>query len=345
MHKVDSVPFVNVQNNAGRYALYFCMPDNQLCRVERIGYACQPFVLVSMFKDQACALVQRIGNVRNENDMRLYLIDVRTGNVVSGCESGASRVVFDSRKKNLFFTPLMSSGRIAQKFSWCLPRVGQSFMAINVPAAFQPGVLEKDARQVYTSVAEITVIDFVPRRKSVVVKAKTGDVKVKRKRGRPKGVKNKNKFIGMENTVRTSSVAVQKKVKSRPIKQHRVSLRPVKRNLVGTLYDVYINGRRVASQRLDARAQTFMDNRILAVAYKNVGTVCMSYDVYWPDTTQWKSVQSNKYTGMLVGINDVLPVDTGLRLGLDNNSYQFITDSQLKHFAMQQFVIENQKTR
>ncbi|MBQ8728800.1 MAG: hypothetical protein IJY77_00730, partial [Alphaproteobacteria bacterium] len=128
------------------------------------------------------------------------------------------------------------------------------------------------------------------------------------------------------------------------LRKNAVKLRPVKKTLLGdTIYDVYINGKRVAENRTNATAETFMNNRILAVYSHDPVKLFGEYDVFWPDGSMWNTAQRHKYTGGGIRIIKLTPAPNSIKLDLSNNSSQTIRESELQRFALQQFVISNER--
>ena len=356
-----NLPLKNVQNTGGKYALFFMDGAGNWQRVEKIGMSVRPFQVVATFDGRPYIAVQKNGNVRTPDDTRLFLINLRNGTVVPGGEFGVSRIIFDTNNKSIFFTPFASNGVPVQKYSWCLPYGGVSYMAINIPSISQPGVRTWGATSTLVPVFEIAVVEFVPRANCASKKTDTP----KRRRGRPRGSKNAPKATA---NINAQHPLTQKRKRGRPrgsknkvnvlsrgpiaqnipaklkMRTNMVSLRNTKRNAFGGLYDVYINGRRVATKRMNANAKTFMNNRILALSYQVPAGPTDIYDIFWPNGTQFYIGDTHRITGQPITVNSVSEQNNELRLGLSNNDVRVIRENDLARFAPQQFVLnEKQK--
>ena len=316
------LPLKNVQTSSGKYALFFMNGAGDWQRIEKIGLAVKPFQVIATFDARPYVAVRKNGNIRNENDTRLYIINLRGGTVVDGCESGASRIVFDTNNKSIYFTTFASNGNPAQKYSWCLPHGAVPYMAINVPSTSRPGVQAWGANMMLSPVIEIAVVDFVPR--------------AKRKRSRPRGSKNKPKVLSREPVVQNAPATPQ-------IRKNKVSLRNTSRGTLGGVYDVYINGVRVATKRMNAHAKTFMNNRILAVSYQVPAGLTQNYDIYWPDGAKYYINGTHRLTGQPITVNSVSEQNNELKLGLSNNAVRVIRENDLARFAQQQFILEEKQ--
>lgn len=328
-----NLPLKNVQNTGGKYALFFMDGAGNWQRVEKIGMAVRPFQVVATFDSRPYIAVQKNGNIRTPDDTRLFLINLRNGTVVPGGEFGVSRIIFDTNNKSIFFTPFASNGVPVQKYSWCLPYGGVSYMAINIPSISQPGVRTWGATSTLVPVFEIAVVEFVPRANCASKKTDTP----KRHRGRPRGLKNKPNIL--------SRGPIAQNIPAKPkMRTNTVSLRNTKRNALGGVYDVYINGVRVATKRMNANAKTFMNNRILALSYQVPAGLTDNYDIFWPDGTQFYIGGTHRITGQPITVNSVSEQNNELRLGLSNNAVRVIRENDLARFAPQQFVLnEKQK--
>lgn len=328
-----NLPLKNVQNTGGKYALFFMDGAGNWQRVEKIGMAVRPFQVVATFDSRPYIAVQKNGNVRTPDDTRLFLINLHNGTVVPGGEFGVSRIIFDTNNKSIFFTPFASNGVPVQKYSWCLPYGGVSYMAINIPSISQPGVRTWGATSTLVPVFEIAVFEFVPRANCASKKTDTP----KRRRGRPRGSKNKANVL--------SRVPIAQNIPAKPkMRTNTVSLRNTKRNALGGVYDVYINGVRVATKRMNAKAKTFMNNRILALSYQVPAGLTDNYDIFWPNGTQFYIGGTHRITGQPITVNSVSEQNNELRLGLSNNAVRVIRENDLARFAPQQFVLnEKQK--
>ncbi len=347
------LPLKNVQNSGGKYALFFMLPNGNWSRVEKTGLAIQPFQVVATFDTRPYVAVQKIGNVRNANDVRLFLINLNNGCVVDGCDFGASRIVFDNKNKSIFFTPLASNGVPAQKYSWCLPRGAGAYMALNVPSKLEPGISSLAAGVALHPVMKIDVIEFVPRTSRVPKKTDAP----KRGRGRPRGSKNKprelpllsntpkrkrGRPLGSKNKPKPTPVATPQ-IRAPQIHKNVVSLRNTRRNTLGGVYDVYINGVRVATKRMNAVAKTFMNNRILAVSYQVPAGLTQNYDVFWPNGAGYYIGATHRLTGKPITINSVSENNGELKLGLSNRAVRTIRENDLARFAPQQFVLDEKQ--
>lgn len=323
----------NQQIKSGKYSLCYLNDKGEWETIEHIGISIRPFQVVATYGARPYIAVQKFGNRRNETDTRLFLINMRNGTLVSNIENGASRILFDTNNESIYFIPLQSNGTPIQQYAWCLPRGNTPYMTINVPTTFMPNISKIDAKYNLQPIAEITVIEFKPRKTRVRSKAtNTAAQQPKRPRGRPKGSKNKPR------TLTTAPVATP------TIRKNAVKLRPVKKTLLGdTIYDVYINGKRVAENRTNATAETFMNNRILAVYSHDPVKLFGEYDVFWPDGSIWNTAQRHKYTGGGIRIIKLTPAPNSIKLDLSNNSSQTIRESELQRFALQQFVISNER--
>ena len=324
-----TLPLKNVQNTGGKYALFFMDGAGNWQRVEKIGMSVRPFQVVATFDSRPYIAVQKNGNVRGTNKPRLYIINLRNGTVVEGCNYGASHIAFDTNNKSIFFTPLASNGTPAKKYSWCLPCGGMPYMAINIPSKLQPGIQSWGATSTLVPVFEIAVVEFVPRTNCASKKTDTP----KRRRGRPRGSKNATRATaninaqhpltqkrkrgrprGSKNKVNVlSREPIAQNIPAKPkMRTNMVSLRNTKRNAFGGLYDVYINGRR--------------------------------YDIFWPNGTQFYTGGTHRITGQPITVNSVSEQNNEPRLGLSNNAVRVICENDLARFAPQQFVLnEKQK--
>ena len=365
-----NVPLKNVQNTGGKYALFFMNGAGNWQRVEKIGLSVLPFQVVATFDNRPYVAVQKNGNIRNENDRRLYIINLRDGTVADGCQFGASQITFDANNKSIFFSPLASNGVPAQKYSWCLPHGGAAYMAINVPSRLQPGIQSWNTKVALVPVIEIAVIDLVPRTKRKrgrPSKKKTHDKTTQtpapqRKRGRPLGAKNKPKIVmdvaapampkrgrgrprGSKNKPKdlTPAPVVQSAPTKPQIRKNTVSMRNTKRNSLGGLYDIYINGRRVATKRMNAHAKTFMNNRILAVSYQVPAGLRDNYDIFWPNGAQLYIDGTHRLTGMPITVNSVSENNGELKLGLSNRAVRVIREQDLSRFEAAQFILDEKQ--
>lgn len=318
-----NLPLKNVQNTGGKYALFFMNGAGNWQRVEKIGMSVRPFQVVATFDSRPYIAVQKNGNVRNENDRRLYLINLRDGTVADGCQFGASKLTFDTNNKSIYFYPLASNGCSAQKYSLCLSRGGASHTVINVPSKLQSGIQSWSAKINLVPVIEIAVVDLVPR--------------AKRKRGRPRGSKNKPKVL------QPTTVVNNARTKPR-VRKNMVSVRKSKRNSLASMYDVYINGRRVATRRMNANPKTFMNNRILVVPYRVSAGAGDYYDIFLPNGTQLYIDGTHRLTGMPITVNSVSENNGELKLGLSNRAVHVIGEQDLSRFEPAQFVL-NKKQR
>lgn len=365
-----NLPLKNVQNTGGKYALFFMNGVGNWQRVEKIGLSVLPFQLVAIFDARPYVAVQKNGNSRNENDRRLYVINLRDGTVADGCQFGASQITFDTNNKSIFFSPLASNGVPAQKYSWCLPHGGAAYMAINVPSKLQPGIQSWNAKIALVPAIEFAVVDLVPRakRKRGRPSKKRSSSKStptpapQRKRGRPLGSKNKPK-IGIDVAI----PAAPKRPRGRPhgsknkakilaptpvvqnaptkslVRKNTVSLRNTKRDVLGGVYDVYINGRRVATKRMNAHAKTFMNNRILAVSYQVPAGLRDNYDIFWPNGAQLYIDGTHRLTGMPITVNSVSENNGELKLGLSNRAVRVIREQDLLRFEPAQFILDEKQ--
>lgn len=323
----------NQQIKSGKYSLCYLNDKGEWETIEHIGISVRPFQVVATYGARPYIAVQKFGNLRNETDRRLFLINMRNGTLVSNIENGASRILFDTNNESIYFVPLQSNGTPIQQYAWCLTRGNPPYMTINVPTTFMPNISKIDAKYNLQPIAEITVIEFKPRKTRARTKAtNTAAQQPKRPRGRPRGSKNKPRILA------PAPVATP------TIRKNAVKLRPVKKTLLGdTIYDVYINGKRVAENRTNATAETFMGNRILAVYSHDPVKLFGEYDVFWPDGSMWNTAQRHKYTGGGIRIIKLTPAPNSIKLDLSNNSSQTIRESELQRFALQQFVISNER--
>lgn len=328
-----NLPLKNVQNTGGKYALFFMNGAGNWQRVEKIGMAVRPFQVVATFDSRPYIAVQKNGNIRTPDDTRLFLINLLNGTVVPGGEFGASRIIFDTNNKSIFFTPFALNGVPFQKYSWCLPYGDMPYMAINIPSISQPGIQSWGMGDTLVPVFEIAVVEFVPLANCASKKTDTP----KRRRCRPRSSKNKPNIL--------SRGPIAQNIPAKPkMRTNTVSLRNTKRNAFGGLYDVYINGRRVATKRMNANAKTFMNNRILALSYQVPAGLTDNYDIFWPDGTQFYIGGTHRITGQPITVNSVSEQNNELRLGLSNNAVRVIRENDLARFAPQQFVLnEKQK--
>lgn len=328
-----NLPLKNVQNTGGKYALFFMNGAGNWQRVEKIGMAVRPFQVVATFDSRPYVAVQKNGNIRTPDDTRLFLINLLNGTVVPGGEFGVSRIIFDTNNKSIFFTPFALNGVPVQKYSWCLPYGDMPYMAINIPSISQPGIKSWGMGDTLVPVFEIAVVEFVPRANCASKKTDTP----KRRRCRPRSSKNKPNIL--------SRGPIAQNIPAKPkMRTNTVSLRNTKRNAFGGLYDVYINGRRVATKRMNANAKTFMNNRILALSYQVPAGLTDNYDIFWPDGTQFYIGGTHRITGQPITVNSVSEQNNELRLGLSNNAVRVIRENDLARFAPQQFVLnEKQK--
>ena len=355
----------NIQIKSGKYSLHYLNKQNEWKPIEHIGISVRPFQIVATYGTRPYVAIQKFGNRRNTNDTRLFLINLRNGTVVDNIEKGASKILFDSANESIYFIPLQSNGAPIQQYAWCLPRGNTPYMTINVPSTFMPNISKIDAKHNLPPVAEITVIEFVPRKTRARTKANTTPITPKRPRGRPKGSKNKPHTLATAPATATLPNTVAqppKRPRGRPkgsknkprtltaapatkqIRKNTVNLRPIKKNLLGgTIYDVYINGKRVAENRTNATAETFMNDRILAIHSHDPVKLSGEYDVFWPDGSIWNTAQRHKYTGDGISIIALTPTANSIKLGLSNNSSQTIRESDLERFVLQQFVITKER--
>lgn len=356
----------NQQIESGKYSLCYLNDRGEWKTIEHIGISVRPFQVVATYGTRPYIAIQKFGNRRNETDTRLFLINMRNGTLASDIENGASRILFDTNNESIYFIPLQSNGTPIQKYSWCLPRDNTPYMTINVPSTFMPNISKIDAKYNLQPIAEITIIEFKPRKTRTRTKAtNTAPTAQKRPRGRPKGSKNKPRILATTPTTALPNTAAQqpKRPRGRPkgsknkpralttapvatptIRKNAVKLRPVKKTLLGdTIYDVYINGKRVAENRTNATAETFMNNRILAVYSHDPVKLFGEYDLFWPDGSMWNTAQRHKYTGGGIRIIKLTPAPNSIKLDLSNNSSQTIRESELQRFALQQFVISNER--
>ena len=109
------------------------------------------------------------------------------------------------------------------------------------------------------------------------------------------------------------------------------------------VYDVYLNDKRVMGQCLGARAKTFMDDRILAVAFMQPTTLKETYKIFMPDGGVWMSGQRQRFSGLPVVVQGVAEKNGDLQLQLSNNSVQVIRAGDLARFAPMQFVLDEQQ--
>lgn len=351
-----NLPLKNVQNPGGKYALFFMGGAGNWQRVEKIGMSVRPFQVVATFDGRPYIAVQKNGNIRTPDDTRLFLIHLRNGTVVPGGESGVSRIIFDTNNKSIFFTPFASNGVPVQKYSWCLPYGGVSYMAINIPSISQPGVRTWGATSTLVPVFEIAVVEFVPRANCAPKKTDTP----KRRRGRPRGSKNAPKATANINaqhpltqkrkrgrprgSKNKANVLIAQNIPAKPkMRTNTVSLRNTKRNSLGGLYDVYINGRRVATKRMNAHAKTFMNNRILAVSYQVPAGLCDNYDIFWPNGAQLYIDGTHRLTGMPITVNSVSENNGELKLGLSNRAVRVIREQDLARFEAAQFILDEKQ--
>ncbi len=354
----------NQQIKSGKYSLCYLNDKNEWQTIEHIGISVRPFQVVATYGTRPYVAVQKFGNRRNSTDTRLFLINMRNGTVVNEIEYGTSKIVFDASNESIYFAPLQSNGTPLQKYSWCLPRGNTPYMTINVPSTFMPNISKIDAKYNLQPIVEITIIEFIPRKTRT--RAKSTNITVqqpKRPRGRPKGSKNKPRTLTTAPTTTLPNITAQqpKRPRGRPkgsknkprtlttaptatMRKNAVNLRPIKKNIFGdTIYDVYINGKRVAENRTNATAETFMNNRILVIHSHDPIKLSGEYDLFWPDGSMWNSTQRHKYTGANINIIRLTPTLDSLKLRLSNNSCQTIRESDLQRFALQQFVISNER--
>ncbi len=374
----------NQQIKSGKYSLCYLNNKNEWKPIEHIGISVRPFQIVATYGTRPYITVQKFGNRRNDTDTRLFLINMRNGTIADNIKHGASKIIFDKNNESIYFTPLQSNGAPLQTYSWCLPRGNTPYMTINVPSSFKAGVSKIDAKYNLPPIAEITLVEFIPRQTHTPKKPTTSQSNTpKRPRGRPRGSKNKARIstattteippvpstvaqprkrgrpLGSKNKLHIAPTqptpkrprgrprGSQNKPKipaQKPIPKNTVQLRPTKKNLMGgTIYDVYINGKRVAENRTNATAETFMNNRILVVHSHDPIKISGEYDLFWPDGSIWNTTQRHKYTGNNVHITNIIPTPDTIKLGLSNNSCQTIRESDLQRFALQQFIISNER--
>lgn len=328
----NSLPLKNVPTATGKYRLYFVDKSGTPTPVDGTGLSLRPFELVAEFMDRKFVAVKKYTNHKPV----LFLVSMRDGTIPSTMPHGASDIIFNTKNTDLFFTPLYSNGKPTVEYSWCLPRGHAPYQAINVPSILQPDVQSVRATTAVALPVNIDVIEIKPHRKKRKTKTKTtiATIGPKRPRGRPRGSKNNPKVI--------TPIVPQKMNQA---KQNRVSLRRTTKNILNPTYDVYINGRRIAKQRMNASAKTFLNKRILVVSYQIPAGLTTNHDVFLPNGTQWKTNQHNQYTNTPATINAVTENNGSLQLSLSNNNRATIRESDLSHIPQQYFVIESQNHR
>lgn len=318
MQDKNALPLQNVQNAQGRYELYWQDKSGNLIRVDEAGISKHPFSVVALYADLSAVAVQKNGNARNDNDFRLFLINLKNGSLVVGDKLGLAQIGHHKKTKMLCCIPFVSYGKVAQTYVWVVSAVAPAYMALNVPVWFKSDVSVIRARNSLPAVANIK--SQTKTQCAKVIKVKPGA-----RRGRPKKIANKN-------------AGVPTKKQEKRVQMRKISLTPI-----GPVYDVYLNGTRVMTQCTGARAKTFMDNRVLAVAFMPQAASKENYNIFMPDGSVWTSGLRQRYSGMPVVVNGVAEKNGELQLLLSNKSVKVIRTSDLARFAPMQFVLDEKQ--
>ncbi|MBQ8294767.1 MAG: hypothetical protein IJX89_05280 [Alphaproteobacteria bacterium] len=326
----NSLPLKNVPTATGKYRLYFIDATGKANPVDGTGLSLRPFELVAEFLDRKFVAVKKYTNHKPV----LFLVSLRDGTIPATMPHGTFDIIFDTKNAALFFAPLYSNGKPTIEYSWCLPKANTPYQAINVPSILHPDIQSVHATTAVALPENIDVIEIKTHRKKRKTKPKTAIIGPKRPRGRPRGSKNRPKVI---------TPIVPQKINQ--AKQNRVSLRRTTKNILNPTYDIYINGRRVAKQRMNASAKTFLNKRILVVSYQIPASLATNHDVFLPNGIQWQTNQRNRYTNAPATINGVTENNGSLLLSLSNNNRATIRESDLSHIPQQYFVIETQNQR
>ena len=314
----DALPLQNLQNAKGKYELYWQDKLGNLVKINKVGLSKQPFQVVALYKDVSFAAVQKNGNSRNDKDLRLFLINLKNGSLAVGDERGLAQIKYNKQTKILYCIPFISSCKVAQTFVWVLSNIASTYTILNMPMWSKRNVSVVNSDRLLPAVAYIK-----SRTKSEC--AKSIKVKPGQKCGRPKG------------TTKKFAIDTTKKQEKR-VRLHNLSQAPV-----APVYDVYLNDERVMGQCLGANAKTFMDNRVLAVAFLQQATLKETYNVFMPDGSLWTAGQHQPVNSLPVEITGVAEKNGDLQLHLSNNSVQVIRASDLARFAPMQFVLDEKQ--
>lgn len=347
-----TAPFKSIKKATDKYRLYWTNPQNGTTKmVSGVGMGTEPFEILYTIDKRPYVIIKRNGNTRGTAQPRLFLINYKTGAVVPEMPFGAHEILIDEKTHNIYFKSFNSAGADSTKYSWCIPYGGISLMVLNVPSR-----RAQTSTVINTQTEPICVVPLVFEIKPQ--KTKTTDSNTpttKRKRGRPLGSKNKNKKISVAPVQQSTLTAPVKKKRGRPLgsknkpksttlaapaaPKHTAQRKSVGRSLYGTYYDVYVNGKRIATKRLDAELKTFMNDRILTVRHTMPSAILPTYDIVLPNLHLWHTNAKNKYSNTQATPCDLAETDKGLQIKLTNGATTTIKDSALNQMPDIPFII------
>lgn len=357
----DKIALFNSQKtSSGKYRLYWTNPTNGKTKtVSGIGMGTCEFEIVHIVANRPYVVIKRHGNTRGAARPRLFLVNYKSGAIVPEMPFGTFEIIIDETTKNIYFNALTSAGQEMTKYSWCLPHGGVPTMVLNTPSR-----LLKTSTVISNKTKPLCIIpltiDIKPR--PTQTPTVTG-----RKRGRPLGSKNKPKTVPTAPVAPQLPTAPIKRKRGRPLGSknkpkitsaptapaipkrttHSAYRKAVKRNLYGTYYDIYVNNKRIATQRLNAELKTFMNDKILSVQYALPSALLPVYDIVLPNLKIWHTNAKNKYSNTPAMPTYLADGANGLKIKLSNGGTTTISDKSLSQMPNAVFLLatENQTER
>lgn len=343
-------PFQSMQTASGKYRLCWTNPINGKTKtVSGIGLGTCEFEIVHTMDTRPYVIVKRHGNMQGPSRARLFLVNYKNGTTVPEMPFGAFEILIDDKTQNIYFNALTSAGKETATYSWCLPHGGIPSQVLNRPSRISPSTTT-----ITNQTAPVCIIPLVIEVKPRTIKKTTT---TKRKRGRPVGTTKKDKNICVAPIATTPTAPVKKK-RGRPLgsknkpkptpapikpktnrKTYSANRKPVKRSLYGTYYDIFVNGKRIATQRLNAELKTFMNDKILSVQYTLPSTLLPVYDIVLPNLTLWHTDAKNRYSNTPALPNALANSTDGLKIKLSNGGNTMISDTALSKMPDAAFII------
>ena len=345
-----TAPFQSMQTPSGKYRLCWTNPKiGETKTVSGIGLGICEFEIVHTMDTRPYVIVKRHGNMQGPSRARLFLVNYKKGTTVPEMPFGAHEILIDDKTQNIYFNALTSAGKETTTYSWCLPRGGIPIQTLNRPSRVAP-----TTTVITNQAAPICIIPLVVEIKPHAIKKTPG---IKRKRGRPVGSTKQDKNI-IVAPIGTAPATTIKKKRGRPLgsknkpkptpapikpktnrKTYSANRKPVKRGLYGTYYDIYVNGNRIATQRLNAELKTFMNDKILSVQYTLPSTLLPVYDIILPNLALWNTDVKNKYSNTPAMPNALTDSTNGLKIKLSNGGNTMIDVTTLSKMPDAAFII------
>lgn len=360
----------------GKYALLFNTTGDKYTRVRQVPHAVKPFEIIYKINRQPYVIVKCVSPKKDgTNLVRLFLINYNTGVVNEHIPHGSYKIVYDKRTNDIYTKALDTNSREPVMKITCLSGISSSNSSrLVMPYPDKVDVLAFTNAASGDQISVIGLTDNKTQENTITNAPK--------KRGRPKGSKNKPKtstpakirpatvpaakkspalekpavqrtpaaettpIAPAENPTSVSAMAsIANKAATAADEINVVTIQPISGNINNGEYNVFINNIRVAQKYINASARTFMDGKILAISYDLPAERHTSHDIFMPNAKKLVISMTDKFTKRPVKIYDISESAKGLRLEMSNNAVKVIRPTDLNRYKNAVFLIKHSRSK